>query len=42
VEGLLRTMSNEVRARLYHVFLSEDAGPELLVFRHVDLRCACR
>ena len=36
-EGLLRTMDPEARARLYHVFLSEDAERELLIFRYVDL-----
>ena len=36
-EGLLRTMDPEARARLYHVFLSEDPDRELLVFRYVDL-----
>ncbi|GAA3988297.1 TIGR03915 family putative DNA repair protein [Hymenobacter antarcticus] len=36
-EGLLRTMDPEARARLYHVFLSEDADRELLIFRYVDL-----
>ncbi|MBU6123024.1 TIGR03915 family putative DNA repair protein [Hymenobacter siberiensis] len=36
-EGLLKTMSAEARARLYHVFLSEDAERELLIFRYVDL-----
>ncbi|MFC6225475.1 TIGR03915 family putative DNA repair protein [Hymenobacter artigasi] len=36
-EGLLKTMDAEARARLYHVFLSEDADRELLVFRYVDL-----
>ena len=36
-EGLLKTMDNEARARLYHVFLSEDADRELLIFRYVDL-----
>jgi len=36
-EGLLRTMDPEARTRLYHVFLSEDAERELLVFRYVDL-----
>ena len=36
-EGLLKTMDSEARARLYHVFLSEDAERELLIFRYVDL-----
>ncbi len=36
-DGLLKTMDAEARARLYHVFLSEDAERELLVFRYVDL-----
>ncbi len=36
-DGLLKTMDREARARLYHVFLSEDAGRELLIFRYVDL-----
>ena len=36
-EGLLKTMDPEARARLYHVFLSEDADRELLIFRYVDL-----
>ena len=36
-EGLLKTMDQEARARLYHVFLSEDADRELLIFRYVDL-----
>ena len=36
-DGLLRTLSEEARARLYHVFLSEDADRELLIFRYVDL-----
>ncbi|MDQ2792994.1 MAG: TIGR03915 family putative DNA repair protein [Bacteroidota bacterium] len=36
-DGLLKTMDNEARARLYHVFLSEDAERELLIFRYVDL-----
>ena len=36
-DGLLRTMDNAARARLYHVFLSEDAERELLIFRYVDL-----
>jgi probable DNA metabolism protein len=30
-------MDQEARARLYHVFLSEDAERELLIFRYVDL-----
>ena len=36
-EGLLKTMDKEARARLYHVFLSEDPEREMLVFRYVDL-----
>ncbi len=36
-EGLLKTMDAAARARLYHVFLSEDADRELLIFRYVDL-----
>ena len=36
-EGLLKTMDSEARARLYHVFLSEDADREMLIFRYVDL-----
>ena len=36
-DGLLRTMNAEARSRLYHVFLSEDAERELLIFRYVDL-----
>ena len=36
-DGLLRTMDAEARARLYHVFLSEDPERELLIFRYVDL-----
>lgn len=36
-DGLLKTMDSAARARLYHVFLSEDAERELLVFRYVDL-----
>ncbi|WP_193427134.1 TIGR03915 family putative DNA repair protein [Hymenobacter lapidarius] len=36
-EGLLKTMDSEARARLYHVFLSEDAEREMLIFRYVDL-----
>ncbi|MBD2721626.1 TIGR03915 family putative DNA repair protein [Hymenobacter armeniacus] len=36
-EGLLNTMDAEARTRLYHVFLSEDADREMLVFRYVDL-----
>ncbi len=35
-DGLLKAMDQEARARLYHVFLSEDAERELLVFRYVD------
>jgi probable DNA metabolism protein len=36
-DGLLRTMDEEARTRLYHVFLSEDPDRELLIFRYVDL-----
>ncbi|MBD2766587.1 TIGR03915 family putative DNA repair protein [Hymenobacter sp. BT664] len=36
-EGLLKIMDKEARARLYHVFLSEDPDRELLIFRYVDL-----
>ena len=36
-EGLLKTMDAEARTRLYHVFLSEDADRELVIFRYVDL-----
>ena len=36
-DGLLKTMDPEARARLYHVFLSEDPDRELLIFRYVDL-----
>jgi probable DNA metabolism protein len=36
-DGLLKTMDQEARARLYHVFLSEDPERELLIFRYVDL-----
>jgi probable DNA metabolism protein len=36
-EGLLNSMDQEARTRLYHVFLSEDADREMLVFRYVDL-----
>ncbi|GAA4026841.1 TIGR03915 family putative DNA repair protein [Hymenobacter glaciei] len=36
-EGLLKTMDAEARTRLYHVFLSEDADREQLIFRYVDL-----
>ena len=36
-DGLLRYMPEAARARLYHVFLSEDAERELLVFRYADL-----
>lgn len=35
-EGLLRFMPADARARLYHVFLSEDAERELLIFRYAD------
>jgi probable DNA metabolism protein len=36
-DGLLKTMTAEARARLYHVFLSEVPDRELLIFRYVDL-----
>ncbi|WP_426060943.1 TIGR03915 family putative DNA repair protein [Hymenobacter sp. B1770] len=36
-DGLLKTMDHEARARLYHVFLSEDPERELLIFRYIDL-----
>lgn len=36
-DGLLKTMNTEARARLYHVFLSEDIDRELLIFRYIDL-----
>ncbi|MBC8084185.1 MAG: TIGR03915 family putative DNA repair protein [Hymenobacter sp.] len=36
-DGLLRHMDKEARARLYHVFLSEQPDRELLVFRYADL-----
>ncbi len=36
-DGLLRFMPEPARARLYHVFLSEDAERELLIFRYADL-----
>ena len=36
-DGLLRGMPEPARARLYHVFLSEDAERELLIFRYADL-----
>ena len=36
-DGLLRTMDAAARVRLYHVFLSEDADREMLIFRYVDL-----
>jgi probable DNA metabolism protein len=36
-DGLLKSMDSEARTRLYHVFLSEDAERELLIFRYVDL-----
>ena len=35
--GLLKTMDAGTRARLYHVFLSEDTDRELLIFRYLDL-----
>ena len=36
-DGLLRFMPEAARARLYHVFLSEDAERELLIFRFADM-----
>ncbi|RZK30236.1 MAG: DNA metabolism protein, partial [Hymenobacter sp.] len=36
-DGLLRFMPEPARARLYHVFLSEDAERELLIFRYADM-----
>jgi probable DNA metabolism protein len=36
-DGLLKSMDQEARTRLYHVFLSEDPERELLIFRYVDL-----
>ncbi len=36
-EGLLRHMDKEARTRLFHVFLSEAADRELLIFRYADL-----
>ncbi|RYY09538.1 MAG: DNA metabolism protein, partial [Cytophagaceae bacterium] len=36
-DGLLRFMPEAARARLYHVFLSEDPERELLIFRFADL-----
>jgi probable DNA metabolism protein len=36
-EGLLRFMPEPARARLYHVFLSEDPERELLIFRYADM-----
>ncbi|UOQ97245.1 TIGR03915 family putative DNA repair protein [Hymenobacter sp. 5317J-9] len=36
-DGLVNSMDAEARTRLYHVFLSEDADREMLVFRYVDL-----
>ena len=36
-DGLLRCMPEAARARLYHVFLSEDAERELLIFRYADM-----
>ena len=35
-DGLLRFMPEPARARLYHVFLSEDTERELLIFRYAD------
>lgn len=35
-DGLLRFMPAAARARLYHVFLSEDPERELLIFRYAD------
>jgi probable DNA metabolism protein len=36
-DGLLRFMPEPARARLYHVFLSEDPERELLIFRYADM-----
>ena len=36
-DGLLRFMPEAARARLYHVFLSEDPERELLIFRFADM-----
>ena len=36
-DGLLRFMPDAARARLYHVFLSEDPERELLIFRYADM-----
>ena len=36
-DGLLRFMPEPARAWLYHVFLSEDAERELLIFRYADV-----
>ena len=36
-DGLLKSMDKEARARLYHVFLSEDPQRELLIFRYIEL-----
>ncbi len=36
-DGLLRCMPDAARARLYHVFLSEDPERELLIFRYADM-----
>jgi probable DNA metabolism protein len=36
-EGLLRRLREDARTCLYHVFLSEDADRELLIFRYVDM-----
>jgi probable DNA metabolism protein len=36
-DGLLRCMPEPARARLYHVFLSEDPERELLIFRYADM-----
>jgi len=36
-DGLLRHMDEEARTRLFHVFLSEVADRELLIFRYADL-----
>ena len=36
-DGLLRYLPEAARAQLYHVFLSEDAERELLIFRFADM-----
>ena len=36
-DGLLRHLDKDARTRLFHVFLSEAEGRELLIFRYADL-----